>query len=86
MTSLKNHPFLEVFKRQFYSYETGFIKSDPRAFTHVMRTMGTAADESLFIDDRLPNVETAISIGLNTHHYTTVETLESYLVSRGILV
>ena len=82
----KNHPFLEVFKRQFYSYETGFIKCDPRAFTHVLRTMGTAEDESLYIDDRLPNVETAISIGLNTHHYTTVETLESYLVSRGILV
>ena len=82
----QNHPFLKVFKRQFYSYETGFIKSDPRAFTHVLRTMGTAADESLFIDDRLPNVETAMSIGLNTYHYTTAESLESYLVSRGILV
>ena len=82
----QTHPFLKMFKRQFYSYETGFLKSDPRAFTHVLRTMGTAADESLFIDDRLPNVETAISIGLNTHHYTTVEALESYLVSNGISV
>lgn len=44
-----------------------------------------AAEESLFIDDRLPNIETAISVGLKTHHYTTVETLESHLVSRGIL-
>jgi len=82
----QNHPFLNTFKRQFYSYETGFTKSDPSAFTHVLRTMDTTAAESLFIDDRLPNVETASSIGLNTHHYTTVETLESYLVSRGILV
>ena len=82
----QNHPFLKVFERQFYSYETGFTKSDPRAFTHVLRTMRVAAHESLFIDDRLPNIETAISVGLNTHHYTTVETLESYLVSRGILI
>jgi len=81
----QNHPFLQVFKRQFYSYETGFTKSDPRAFTHVLRTMHVAAEESLFIDDRLPNIETAISVGLKTHHYTTVETLESYLVSREIL-
>ena len=87
----QNHPvaieaaFLKVFERQFYSYETGFTKSDPRAFTHVLRTMRVAAEESLFIDDRMPNVETALSVGLNTHHYTTVETLESYLVSREIL-
>ena len=80
----QNHPFLEVFERQFYSYETGFTKSDPRAFTHVLRTMRVAAEESLFIDDRLPNVETAISVGLNTHHYTTVEALESYLIGKGI--
>ncbi|MCY3870521.1 MAG: hypothetical protein OXG87_13255 [Gemmatimonadetes bacterium] len=81
----QNHPFLKVFERQFYSYETGITKSGPRAFTHVLRTMRVAAEESLFIDDRMPNVETALSVGLNTHHYTTVETLESYLVSRGIL-
>ena len=81
----QNHPFLKIFERQFYSYESGITKSDPRAFTHVLRTMRVAAEESLFIDDRLPNVETALSVGLNTHHYTTVETLESYLVSRGIL-
>ena len=82
----QNHPFLKVFKRQFYSYETGFIKSDPRAFTHVLQTMGTAADESLFIDDRLTNIKTAVSIGLHSHHYTTAEGLESYLVSKGIMV
>lgn len=82
----QNHPFLKVFERQFYSYEIGFTKSDPRAFTHVLRTMRVTAEESLFIDDRLPNVETAISVGLNTHHYTTVEALKAYLISRGILV
>ena len=82
----QNHPFLKAFERQFYSYEIGFAKSDPRAFTHVLQTMRVTAEESLFIDDRLQNIETAISVGLNTHHYTTVEALKSYLVSRGILV
>ncbi len=82
----QNHPFLKVFKGQFYSYETGFIKSDPRSFTHVIRTMSAAADESLFIDDRLLNIKTADSIGLISHHYSTVGNLESYLVSKGIMV
>jgi len=57
-------PFLAVFKHRFYSYETGFLKPHPAAFTCVLEPLQLAPESVLFIDDACENVETARKLGL----------------------
>ena len=45
------------------------VKPDPAIFGLLIERYGVAPEQSLFIDDSLPNVLTAKSLGFNTWHY-----------------
>jgi putative hydrolase of the HAD superfamily len=53
-----------VFDGEFYSCTVGYAKPDPAYFRAILNAIGVAGDEVLFIDDLLPNVEAARSVGL----------------------
>lgn len=53
-----------LFKKDFYSNEIGFRKPSPESYREIIRLSGIIPEESLFIDDSLPNVESAIASGL----------------------
>ncbi|MEI8113885.1 MAG: HAD family phosphatase [Bacteroidia bacterium] len=53
-----------LFEKDFYSNEIGFRKPSPESFQEIIRLSGINPEESLFIDDSLPNVEAAIVSGL----------------------
>jgi len=53
-----------LFDKDFYSNEIGFRKPMPEAYQEIIRLSGINPEESLFIDDSLPNVESAIASGL----------------------
>lgn len=53
-----------LFEKDFYSNEIGFRKPSPESFQEIIRLSGINPEESLFIDDSLPNVESAIACGL----------------------
>ncbi|MBA8793926.1 putative hydrolase of the HAD superfamily [Friedmanniella endophytica] len=54
----------DVFDAQFYSCELGSWKPRPEYFETVVRELGVAPEEALFVDDREDNVEGARSVGL----------------------
>lgn len=58
------HPELAIFKKQFYSYESGLLKSEPDAFNRVLELLDRKAVECLFVDDNPANVEAAEMAGL----------------------
>ncbi len=53
-----------LFDKDFYSNEIGFRKPMPEAYQEIIRLSGINPAESLFIDDSLLNVESAIASGL----------------------
>ncbi len=53
-----------LFEQDFYSNEIGYRKPSPESFQEIIRLSGINPEESLFIDDSLPNVESAIACGL----------------------
>jgi putative hydrolase of the HAD superfamily len=59
-----NLPYDELFEAQFYSCEIGLAKPDPAFFRHVLETLGVHAEDALFLDDTLGNVESAARLGL----------------------
>ena len=61
---LQTHPFLQVFKARFFSFELGFTKKDPLSFLSVLQTQKLSAAECLFIDDSPGNISCAAQIGL----------------------
>jgi HAD superfamily hydrolase (TIGR01549 family) len=63
------HNFFNVFKQQFYSYEFGSTKKEEKTFQHFLNSTKLKADECLFIDDNLKNVETAKRVGIKTIQY-----------------
>lgn len=53
---------------QFYSFEVGLAKPDPRFFTAITNRLGVTPAEVLFIDDMPANVAGARSAGLLAEH------------------
>jgi putative hydrolase of the HAD superfamily len=53
-----------LFERDFYSNEIGYRKPSPESYQEIIKLSGINPEESLFIDDSFPNVESAIASGL----------------------
>ncbi len=58
----------EYFNKVYYSYEMGKRKPDEDIFMQVMDENNLVPGKTLLIDDSLPNIETAKSLGLKTLH------------------
>lgn len=61
----KQHGFevSTLFEKDFYSNEIGYRKPTPESFQEIIRLSGINPEESLFIDDSLQNVESAVGSG-----------------------
>ena len=75
---------LENFDYKFMSYQIGFSKPDPRIYQHIMKALPFEPNNTLFIDDKKPNVDAAISEGINGIHYTSFPDLAQSLSKYGL--
>ena len=70
-------PLLDAyFIKAWYSNEIGLRKPGAQIFEFVLAEENLKAAETLFIDDTLINIETAVSLGLKTHHLLPNERIE----------
>jgi len=68
----KYKPLLSHFDRIFTSDELGLRKPEAPAFAAVARELGVLAEEILFLDDTLENVEGALRAGYQAVHVPTL--------------
>lgn len=78
------HSFLSLFDDMIISGEHRLIKPDPAIFEFTLERIGRQAHECLFIDDSLPNVEAARSLGFKAIHYHSPSQLRSELLHLNI--
>ena len=59
----------EHFDAVVVSYEVGCVKPDPRIYQICLAQLGAHAVSTLFVDDRLENLEAAGRLGIQTFHF-----------------
>jgi len=65
----RRYPVFSRFTDGTYSYAVRASKPGPEIYQHAIRTHGLDPAGTFFIDDLLPNIETARSLGFRAHHY-----------------
>ena len=68
----------------FSSCFLGVEKPDQAIYEKALQMTQRSASESLFIDDRAPNVECARRLGMQAIHYHSAQQLESELRASGV--
>ena len=62
-----------------WSFQHGIAKPDPAIYRYTLERLGTGAADTLFIDDRLPNVEAALALGMKAIEFKSIAQLHSDL-------
>jgi 2-haloacid dehalogenase len=75
----KKYDFLDLLDDIVISGEVGYIKPDPEIFRIILEKIGRPAQECLFIDDSLININQAQKMGFKTIHFQSPEQLEMSL-------
>jgi glucose-1-phosphatase len=65
----RTYPFLRHFTSGIYSYEVRASKPERRIYEIARDQLGLEPESTFFVDDLLPNIETARSLGFACHHY-----------------
>jgi len=76
--------WLSRFDVLVWSYQLGMAKPDPAIYRYVLKELGTRPEETLFIDDKPLNVESADALGMQALVFTTVERLRANLIAKGL--
>lgn len=82
---LQIYDFLRLFDGYFISGLEGVMKPDPEFFKLALARLHFEPEEVLFIDDRLPNTQSAEMLGIPAVVFRSPEALRAELVARGLL-
>ena len=72
----------ELFEEEYMSFDLKMRKPDKEIFHYVLYQNNLLANETLFIDDTLENIESAKEIGINTYLLKESETINDVLKSQ----
>ncbi len=64
---------LPIFDVSIFSAEVGLVKPDPRFYEMILDRLGVKADESVFVDDFIENVEGARAVGMKAVHFKNAQ-------------
>ncbi len=83
--ALQEFPFLRLFDGRIVSGEVKLAKPDHRIYQLLLDTYKLNPRESLFIDDRLENVEAARALGIEAVQFISPRQLERDLIQYGVI-
>ena len=79
-------PSLLLFDGLVISGEIGLVKPDADIYEYLLRTYGLKAEECIFVDDRLDNIEAGEKCGIKGYLFDgDAEKLRAYLKENGII-
>ena len=82
----ENFPFLDIFDKVYYSWQTGFVKPDPEAYKLLLEENELKPEESLYFDDSENNVKVAKDLGIKAYQYKGPEDLKEVLKKNEIAI
>lgn len=79
------HPFLDIFKEQYYSFDLKQLKKEPSTFTIILRKIRYNSKDCIFIDDNKINIDSSKLSGITGIHFHNAEQLWNELRKIGLL-
>jgi len=76
--------WIHEFDAQVWSYQLGIAKPEPAIYRHVLNALGTGPAETLFLDDKMVNIDAARALGMQALEFSTVEKLRGDLIASGL--
>jgi len=77
--------FFQLLDDMVISGEVGYVKPEPEIYHIMLEKIGRPAEVCLFIDDSLPNILQANTMGFKTIQFTSPENLKDGLTQLGLL-
>lgn len=77
---MKNHGLDNMFDGILNSSELGVAKPAHSFFNKAMSKLGIGFDEVIYVDDSETNVQSALRLGIRSHHYQNHTQLVNFLV------
>jgi len=71
------------FYKIFNSAEIGVCKPDVKVYQYVIEKLACKPSDILFIDDSLSHIQAAQELGIQVHHYRSLEEFERF-TSEGL--
>ncbi len=78
------YAWIANFDVRVWSFQLRMAKPAPAIYRYTLDKLGIAAEEALFIDDRLENVEAAQALRMQAVQFSTVEQLRQDLIAVGL--
>lgn len=76
----RRFPFLRALTDAvYYSWQTGFVKSDPRAYQRILADFNLAPQDVLFFDDSAGNIAVAKGLGINAYVFQGIDGVREVL-------
>ena len=82
----QQYDFWQWFEAVVVSAEVGMMKPHPEIFQYLLQHHQLHADETVFIDDHLPNIEAASALGMHTIHFVDAEDTARQLQLFGLKI
>ena len=76
--------WLSRFDVLVWSYQLLMAKPDPAIYRYTLEKLGTRPEETLFIDDRQENIETAAALRIKALLFTNVAQLRADLIAQSL--
>ena len=76
--------WLPRFDVLIWSYQWHMAKPDPAIYRLCLDKLRVRPEESLFLDDKLANVDAAQALGMKALQFTTIERLRVDLIAQGL--
>ncbi|WP_420429892.1 HAD family hydrolase [Kordiimonas sp.] len=81
----REYAFTDLFGGVVVSGAEGLVKPDPRIFQLAIDRFTLDPESTVYIDDRLENVQAAEHMGMIGHHFTDADKLAADLRAKGFL-
>jgi putative hydrolase of the HAD superfamily len=78
-----NCRWMEDFAFKTLSAEVRLIKPDPAIYEHTLHGLAASAAETLFVDDREPNIRAARNVGMHAIQFLSISQLNDDLEALG---
>jgi putative hydrolase of the HAD superfamily len=76
--------WIQNFDVLVWSFQLRIAKPDPAIYEYTLKELGTRPEETLFLDDRLVNIDAARALGFQALQFSTVEQLRADLIASGL--
>jgi len=82
----EQYPWMhEAIDKIYFSWQTGFVKPDPKAWQFVLSENNLKPEDCIYFDDQQKNLDSAQSIGIKSYLFTNEAELEE-IINRLVLL